>query len=240
MPAFQVFTRAFESGPGRLRGRGRDHADRGHLRDLARHQPDRGARHVTSRAEQTLSYVDPRRVLADRARADRRHRLDGAAGPGLVRSASGASTASHFDNFVDGLGGGELRPVPEVERDRGGRGRRSFFAVLSRSSSGYAFGDDALPRLGGSVLRVPAGPDGADGGDDRAAVLRPARPRADQHVLGADPAADRRRRSRSGRSGCARSSAPCRGRWWRRRGSTGPRRGSRSGACCCRWRGRRC
>jgi hypothetical protein len=32
----------------------------------------------------------------------------------------------------------------------------------------------------------------------------------------------------------------CRGRWWRRRGSTAPRPGSRCGACCCRWPGRPC
>ena len=44
VPAFQVFSRAFEIGPGGLGRRGRHHADRDHLRDLARHQPLRGAR----------------------------------------------------------------------------------------------------------------------------------------------------------------------------------------------------
>ena len=65
------------------------------------------------------------------------------------------------------------------------------FATLFSILSGYAFG---LMRFRGSTvlfyvfllgLMVP------DGGDHRAAVLRLPRPRADQHLLGADPAADR-------------------------------------------------
>ena len=51
-----VLARVRERAGGLRRG-GRDHADRDHLPDLAGDQPARGARHVTSRTEQTLAYV---------------------------------------------------------------------------------------------------------------------------------------------------------------------------------------
>ena len=57
VPAYQVFSRAFESGQVGSAAAIGIVADRDHLRPLARHQPARGARHMTSRSEQTLGYV---------------------------------------------------------------------------------------------------------------------------------------------------------------------------------------
>ena len=56
VPAFQVFTRAFESGQVGIGGRDRDHADGDHLRDLGWHQPA-PERDMTSRNEQALGYT---------------------------------------------------------------------------------------------------------------------------------------------------------------------------------------
>ena len=176
---------------------------------------------MTSRDEQTLGYA----ILGVFSliallpivghRASRRCRTRTAArrsAPSTACTSATSRTPGSEGNFGSYLKSSVIVAVVVVASP-------ACFSILS----GYAFG---LMRFRGSTVLFYVfllGPDGADGGDDRAALLRLPRPRADRHLLGADPAADRRRRSRSGRSGCGRSSAACRARWSRRRGSTAPR-----------------
>ena len=186
---------------------------------------------MIARREQAAQLRDPGRVLADRARTDRRHPADGArtspAQVGGLRPPDGL----HFANFSDAWDEGHfsqyLRSSVIVAV--------TVVAISTLLSilSGYAFGLMRFRGATGALLRLPARADGADRGDDRAALLRLPRPRPDRHLLGADPA----RRS---------ALSVAFGTFWMRaffrvdaalagRGgaaSTAPRAGRRSGACC--------
>ena len=94
----------------------------------------------------------------------------------------GAFDGIHFDNFKgawdEGNFGAYLKSSVIVTAVV--VASRDVFSILVR----LRLRADALPRLDGALLRVPARADGAHGGDHRAAVLRHPRPRADQHLLG--------------------------------------------------------
>ena len=70
---------------------------------------------------------------------------------------------------------GPLLVVPALERDRRGERRRDLDRALDPLR--LRVRADALPRRDRALLRLPARADGPRGGADRAALLRPARPR---------------------------------------------------------------
>ena len=133
---------------------------------------------------------DPRRLLADRAAADRRDPARPRCRTRAACAASASFDGLHLGNFGDAWDAGPLRQRTCSSSTIVAVAVVVVVAVLS-ILAGYAFG---LMRFRGAEVLfyvLPARADGADGGDDRPALLRPARPQPDRHLLGADPAADR-------------------------------------------------
>ena len=186
---------------------------------------------MTARARAARStYVVLGVFSIDRALPDRRRSLLLGAAPHATTSsrASRVPTASHFDTFTEAW---DLAQLRARTCGRASSSRRPWWSASTVLSilAGYAFGTMRFRGsnvlfyvlLLGLILPFEA--------VDHPAVLRLRRRRPHRHLLGADPPADRARRSRSARSGCARSSARCRGRCSRRRGSTAPQACAR---CC--------
>ena len=238
VPAFQVFSRAFESGQvGSAAAVGITLTFIIFVISLGINRLGGGAV-VTSRAEQTLGYailgVFSLFALAPIVGIV----VHGAAGPGRRRGRSAPSTGCTSSNFKtaweEGNFGAYLKSSVIVAVCV------VFFATLFSILSGYAFG---LMRFRGSTvlfyvfllgLMVPT-----------EAIIVPLY--YDMRDLGltntycgADPAADRDVGGVRDLLDADVLPHRCRGRWSRRRGSTARRRGSRCGGCCCRWRGRRC
>ena len=120
VPAFQVFTRAFETGQvGSAAAVGITLTAIIFVISLGINRfAERGR--MTSRARADARLRDPRRVLADRAAADRGHRLHGAAGPGrrrgVRRPSTGCTSATSRTRGSEGHFGSYLKSARDRRR----------------------------------------------------------------------------------------------------------------------------